>query len=333
MNRLTIVRFARLICLASLVVGLLAGCTTGTVPVYRIGLMLPLSGRYRDTGVDVFFATRMALLNAIRSGTMQGYRVEFVTYDDFGDPERAAQYATALAADPAVVAVVGHWRPETTQAAQPAYQAAGLPLITAEAAAEAAASADTYTLNIRPEVWQATIDAYLSEASIDDAAVFPQAPDLGVTEAARLALNSDAGLRLGGFDWGLAQFRDLIRAADQAPSGELWFLTHAGWPQELAGAEAFRGAILNSDIGNAVEPGPISALAHDAVAVALAAINRAHSDGLVSRETVSEAIGSITVTGWTGDITFDGDGYRLQAPLYLYRWGETDAPVLLERLQ
>jgi len=301
-NRLTIVRFARLICLASLVVGLLAGCTTGTVPVYRIGLMLPLSGRYRDTGVDVFFATRMALLNA-------------------------------LAADPAVVAVVGHWRPETTQAAQPAYQAAGLPLITAEAAAEAAASADTYTLNIRPEVWQATIDAYLSEASIDDAAVFPQAPDLGVTEAARLALNSDAGLRLGGFDWGLAQFRDLIRAADQAPSGELWFLTHAGWPQELAGAEAFRGAILNSDIGNAVEPGPISALAHDAVAVALAAINRAHSDGLVSRETVSEAIGSITVTGWTGDITFDGDGYRLQAPLYLYRWGETDAPVLLERLQ
>lgn len=321
------------IVLITMAAGLSVGFTSSTVPVYRIGLMLPLSGRYRDTGVDVFFATRMALLNGIRSGTMPDYRVEFVTYDDRGNPTLAAQYATALAGDPLVVAVVGHWRPTTTQAALPAYQAAGLPLITTDAADEAATSTTTFTFNVLPETWQTALDNYLFEAGITDAAVFPPITDQEVTEAAHLALNSSAGTAIGGYDWGLEQFQPLVEAADPAHDGELWFLTHAGWPGELADAEEFRVAILNSDIPNAVEPGPISALAHDAVVVALAAIHQAHADGTVSRAAVLEAISNLNVTGWTGDITFDDDGYRADAPLYLYCWDDTGAPVLIERLR
>jgi ABC-type branched-subunit amino acid transport system substrate-binding protein len=52
-----------------------------------------------------------------------------VALDDGGDVELARQTAVSLTLDPAVVAVLGHWQPETTAVAAPIYAAAGLPFI------------------------------------------------------------------------------------------------------------------------------------------------------------------------------------------------------------
>lgn len=118
---------ARLAGLA-LAILLVAGCAS-VDPVVKIGLVGPFEGRYRDTGYDAIYSARLAVREINAAGGVSGYRVALVALDDRGDPELAAQAAASLALDPAVMAVAGHYLPDTTAAAQPIYTDKGLPLI------------------------------------------------------------------------------------------------------------------------------------------------------------------------------------------------------------
>jgi len=118
--------FALLVCLLW---SLLAGCTAAP-PVVKIGLVGPFEGRHRAVGYDVIYSARLAVREINAAGGIGSYRLALVALDDGGDPEMAAQIAASLVLDEAVVAVIGHWLPETTAAAAPIYQAAGLRFIT-----------------------------------------------------------------------------------------------------------------------------------------------------------------------------------------------------------
>jgi branched-chain amino acid transport system substrate-binding protein len=95
----------------------------------KIGLVAPFEGRYRYVGYDVIYAVRLALREANAAGGVNGYSVELVAYDDGADPAMAAEQARKLAADPAVVAAIGHFREGPTRAALSAYADAGIPLV------------------------------------------------------------------------------------------------------------------------------------------------------------------------------------------------------------
>ncbi len=117
-----------------------ANCLT-VRPTVKIGLVAPFEGRYRYVGYDVIYAVRLALREANAAGgvgspPLEGGRggggmsyVELVAYDDGADPVMAAEQARKLAADPQVVAAIGHFREETTGAALSAYAEAGIPLV------------------------------------------------------------------------------------------------------------------------------------------------------------------------------------------------------------
>lgn len=117
-----------------------ANCLT-VRPTVKIGLVAPFEGRYRYVGYDVIYAVRLALREANAAGgvgspPLEGgrggvgmYYVELVAYDDGADPVMAAEQARKLAADPQVVAAIGHFREETTGAALSAYAEAGIPLV------------------------------------------------------------------------------------------------------------------------------------------------------------------------------------------------------------
>jgi ABC-type branched-subunit amino acid transport system substrate-binding protein len=111
---------------------LLSACAS-VKPVVKVGLVAPFEGRDRAIGYDAVYAARLAVRQANAAGGIGGYRVALVALDDRGDPELAAQTAAALAVDSDVVAVVGHYRPETTAAATEVYATAGLPLLPAGA--------------------------------------------------------------------------------------------------------------------------------------------------------------------------------------------------------
>ncbi len=113
-----------------LILSLLTSCAS-VAPVVKIGLVAPFEGQQRAVGYDVIYSARLAVRQINAAGGIGGYRVALVALDDGGDPELAQEVAQSLVIDTAVVAVIGHWQPDTTQAAAPIYAAARLPFLPA----------------------------------------------------------------------------------------------------------------------------------------------------------------------------------------------------------
>lgn len=102
-------------------------------PVVKVGFVAPFEGRHRQMGYDAIYAARLAIREVNANGGIDGTMVELVALDDSGDPELARQAAASLVVDPKVVVVVGHWLPETTEAAASVYAEGDMPLLIAGA--------------------------------------------------------------------------------------------------------------------------------------------------------------------------------------------------------
>jgi branched-chain amino acid transport system substrate-binding protein len=112
---------------------LLTGCRAwhpaSVDPVLKIGLVAPFEGEQRFIGYDVIYSARLAVRQINEAGGVGGYRLALVAYDDSTWPHEAEAVARALVIDQGVVAVLGHWNPETTAAAAMQYQSADLPFL------------------------------------------------------------------------------------------------------------------------------------------------------------------------------------------------------------
>ena len=113
-------RAVQLLLLAAVLTLLATGCRR-VDPVVKVGLVAPFEGRHRAVGYDVLYSARLAVREVNAAGGIGGTRIALVALDDSGSPEFAEATAESLVVDPAVVAVVGHWLPDTTNAAQPIY--------------------------------------------------------------------------------------------------------------------------------------------------------------------------------------------------------------------
>jgi ABC-type branched-subunit amino acid transport system substrate-binding protein len=109
--------------------GLLSAACASTAPVVKIGLVAPFEGRHRAIGYDALYSARLAVREINAAGGVGGHRVALAALDDRGDPVLARQAVASLVVDPAVVAVLGHYRPETTDAVAPIYAEDGLALL------------------------------------------------------------------------------------------------------------------------------------------------------------------------------------------------------------
>ncbi len=119
--------------LGLLLTALLAGCQLPPAPGFRgvvkVGLVAPFSGADWSAGYEALFGARAAvnLWNAEERG--RGYFVQLVAQDDRSGPEFGRLQAEKLAADPRVVAVVGHPAWPSLSGALPVYRQAGLPVV------------------------------------------------------------------------------------------------------------------------------------------------------------------------------------------------------------
>jgi branched-chain amino acid transport system substrate-binding protein len=93
---------------------------------FRIGFAAPLTTPQAIVGLPMLRTVEMAVSDA-RS---RGLDVEVRAVDDKEDEREAARVAAELAADPSVVAVIGHKNSGPSGAAGPVYAAAGLAQIT-----------------------------------------------------------------------------------------------------------------------------------------------------------------------------------------------------------
>ncbi len=157
--------------LAAGVLVLLTACSS-VAPVVKVGLVAPFEGRDRAIGYDAIYAARLAVREINEAGGIGGYRVALVALDDGGQADLAQQTAASLSIDPGIVAVVGHYLPETTEAALPIYASDGLAAL--EIGPKPFAPADPATLT--PEF----MEAYEAVTPFDEVA----GPYAGPTYAA-----------------------------------------------------------------------------------------------------------------------------------------------------
>lgn len=100
-----------------------------TNPTVKIGLIAPFQGRNREIGYDVIYSARLAVREINQKGGINGQRVSLVAIDDLGDLTLAQTAAESMVLDPEVVAVLGHWLPETTEVGAKIFRDSGIPFI------------------------------------------------------------------------------------------------------------------------------------------------------------------------------------------------------------
>ena len=341
-----------------LLIFLLTACLPPALPpVLKIGLVAPFEGRYRYVGYDTIYAARLAVREINERGGAGGYRLELVAYDDRGDAELARTAARNLAVDPAVVAVLGHYRQESTLAAQTIYAAAGLPLL-AVGAWPTATSTTVFPLVPSPErlaagMWEAAAapdaalvavwgagppaaalkivlaehDARLVQVvSPSPAAPLPELlfsllpPHVTGERLAEWRAQGWQGVLVGGPELAATEFGAVAGAAAEGTH----FVTPYPLPQDLPGTADWLAAY--GTLGLYVpEPGPYALPTYEAVQLLAQAITAdAKAHGRPTRAGVTEALGNVKQDGYLGTLRWSADGYWDAAPLYLYRWEQSE---------
>ncbi|MEP7359900.1 MAG: ABC transporter substrate-binding protein [Anaerolineales bacterium] len=275
-----------------------------TRPVLKIGLAAPFEGRYRDVGYEVIYAVRLAVREANAKGGVAGYTIELTALDDSGDAAQAAEQARKMAADPAIVGVIGHWLDATTYNAAPVYAAEGVPLL---ATTLAALPPGTFRL-------------WLTPAAIEDAAAGGELCPLPCDSLENLEwFNKARAEQPGGLVFGPPLWAQTQFAALAGPLAEgARFAAAAPYPADSTDpsfADRYRA------ISNGVQPGPNAVLAFDAAQLLFGAIEASAAGGArPTRAAVQAALAGEHYAGLSGAISFDAEGNWAEARAWVYEW-------------
>nr|MBN1229754.1 ABC transporter substrate-binding protein [Anaerolineae bacterium] len=286
---------------------LLLGCVQSLQAV-KIGLIAPFEGQYREIGVDVIPAARLAIREYAEQSQETGVAIELVAYDDSGDPALAADQARILLTDPDIVMVIGHWRDNTTQAALPVYVDAHIPLVTVSAATfeESGNNAIYYispayaTLQSAATQWA---DTQLDESEI----MIEQFQRTMSEEIGRVINHNGTATFLGNPDWGLSQFYSLTNGlADGQYYVSADILPELVPPSVMPESQIdiFITRYTEGNIG--IPPGPMAFRAYYATWFAI-------------QQVVARA-GSSARTPFDASFNEKGPDNRLALPLYLFQW-------------
>ena len=108
--------------MAFLAVALLA------VTTHAVGIVLPLSGPRQQRGEMLLHSVQMKVDEINGAGGIDGHPIELIVRDTRNLPEVARAAATELAANPRVLAVIGHYDNEAAAAGVPVYDQNRIPV-------------------------------------------------------------------------------------------------------------------------------------------------------------------------------------------------------------
>jgi len=96
----------------------------------KIGMGAPLLGDYAMFGIDISQGVSLALQ---QDDGFEGWTYELIAEDTGGSAEGGASVANKMVTDPTLVAIAGHIFTDSTAAAMPIYEKAGLPMMSPSA--------------------------------------------------------------------------------------------------------------------------------------------------------------------------------------------------------
>jgi len=160
----------------------LVGCggTKAAAPI-KIGLVAPLTGPSGGMGQSQERGYRLAMEEINAKGGVNGRQIVLETYDDQGDPQKAASGAQKFADDKSIIAIGGSCNSSSTLAMIPIIDAGKIP--------------DLVVTSSSPKLTGSS--EYFFRMSVQDAAVGPQMADvllsLGYKTVAIMFPNNDYG--------------------------------------------------------------------------------------------------------------------------------------------
>jgi len=308
--------------------------------VIKIGLVAPFEGRYRYVGYDAIYAARLAVREINAAGGAGGWMLELVAYDDRADAELAHTAARNIVIDSDVVAVIGHYRQASTEAASAVYAEAGMPLL-AVGAWLTPVGAPTARETSRASVWHMVP----SPEQVADAMIVVAQSETGYRAEFVPFTSPPAGGRppldtpiVGGvfplnasFIGGTFLFTSPPLGGTEG--GEVWcegtlFVTPYPLPRDLPDLQAWDAAYRA--VGPHVpDPGIYALPTYEAVyALAEAIATAAESGERPSRAGVAAALPGVRRDGVLGTLAWDAMGYWQEMPLYVYVWEQAGARLV-----
>lgn len=280
----------------------LAACAAPQQTI-KIALVAPFEGRFREVGYAAFPAFRLALRQQMEAGGIGNYQVSFVAYNDNANTSDARLAAASLVLDEQVIAVIGHLRADTTNAALSTYTDARLPMVVPDVPSDLI-PADVYVTRLGP-----------------------------TTTALRAALqrcpsaSGDASISEG------MAFKGDVSSEDQALLPDMWssaaanllgsryrgicFASFAPVPRDLPAATQQLRQF--AQVSGGAEPSPRSISAYDATRLVLQAIQTdITQNGKPSREGVARALRQSNMTGLLGTVKLNAEGVWTDAPMWVY---------------
>ncbi len=310
-----------------------AEARVNTPPMLKIGLVAPFEGLHRPLGYEALFGVKLALQERNQGEGLNGYRIELVALNDFDDPVEAEIQARALVADPDVMGVVGHLSSATTLTALPIYQEAQLPVVipwsvaaemdmgekgvVSVAANLAEMRAQLVTISQERGFNQVSemVDNNVSAIADDVEALYLATDGVAAGEILLALRQANISLPvLGQVEVGSPQTLQVAKAA----ANGLIFVSPGPDPQQVPQAESFRQA-YQALAG--FPPGPRAVLAYDAAQVLLDSIEQSLriDNHRPTRAAVGAVIKNVQRQGLSGEIVFDRQGWRVNAPVWVYQ--------------
>ncbi|MDR3119758.1 MAG: ABC transporter substrate-binding protein [Clostridiales bacterium] len=138
-----------------------AGCSGGSDKI-KIGLVAPLTGDSGVMGESQRRGYEMAMGEINAAGGVNGKTLELLTYDDQGDPQKAASGAQKFADDKSVLAIGGSCNSSSTLAMIPIIDAGKLPDLVVSSSSAALTGASEYFF--RMSVQDAAVGPLMADA-------------------------------------------------------------------------------------------------------------------------------------------------------------------------
>jgi len=300
-----------------------------TPPTIKIGLVAPFEGIDRELGYEALFAVKLAVQARNAEGGIHGYQVELIALNDFNDPTEAVSQARALLADPEVMGVVGHFSSASTEAALPIYQASHLAVsipwsieppanmtgAVSVAATQAETRAKLAAIKMQLGVSQTLTMTRLADAILHQPINQSLQLDTSAVEAGEILATLATPPRhvFGTVDTGSQQ---LIQVAGSAANGFI-FPSPAPSAADILRITTF---VTDYQAITGEKPSPRAILTHDATNILLDSLEQAiNKENKITRVAVQATIQQITLSGLSGQITFDKYGHRQAAPVWVYK--------------
>jgi ABC-type branched-subunit amino acid transport system substrate-binding protein len=140
---------------------LVLGALAAEASTYKVGVLMPLSGKSADRGVAMKNAIDLFVQGYNQSSKENGgIKLELVVKDDEDDVEKAKIVATELVKDESIIAVIGGYYPEATKAAARIISDAKIPFVTPFASAQDIQEVNNYAFALN--VTDGQLGAYLA---------------------------------------------------------------------------------------------------------------------------------------------------------------------------